>query len=68
MGPAQRQPRGRHARQAYDYLWTKHRIITRRITHAEYQGLRVTPNIYTTLQEVDMFGDAVEELLKSGIS
>jgi len=59
---------GVQARQAYDYLWTKHRIITAPITHAEYQGLRVTPNIYTTLQEVDMFGDAVEELLKSGIS
>src|SRR6476469_6640860 len=46
---------------AYDYLWTKHRIITAAINHAEYQGLRVTPNIYTTLQEVDMFGDAVED-------
>jgi len=54
------------APKAYDYLWTKHRIITAPITHAEYQGLRVTPNIYTTLQEVDMFGDAVEELLKNG--
>jgi selenocysteine lyase/cysteine desulfurase len=54
------------ATKAYEYLWSKHRIITAAITHAEYQGLRVTPNIYTTLQEVDMFGDAVEDLLKNG--
>jgi selenocysteine lyase/cysteine desulfurase len=54
------------APKAYEYLWTKHRIITAAITHAEYQGLRVTPNIYTTLQEVDMFADAIEDLLKSG--
>lgn len=54
------------APKAYEYLWTKHRIITASITHAEYQGLRVTPNIYTTLQEVDMFGDALEDVLKNG--
>jgi len=51
---------------AYESLWSKYRIITASIKHAEYQGLRITPNIYTTLQEIDMFGDAVEELLKKG--
>ena len=51
---------------AYETLWSKYRIITASIKHAEYQGLRITPNIYTTLQEIDMFGDAVEELLKKG--
>jgi len=51
---------------AYEALWSKYRIITASIKHAEYQGLRITPNIYTTLQEIDMFGDAVEELLKKG--
>jgi isopenicillin-N epimerase len=50
---------------AYDFLWSKHRIITAAIKHPEYQGLRVTPNIYTTLQEIDMFGDAIEDLLKT---
>jgi selenocysteine lyase/cysteine desulfurase len=53
---------------AYEALWSKYRIITASIKHAEYQGLRITPNIYTTLQEIDMFGDAVEELLKKGTS
>ena len=53
---------------AYETLWSKYRIITASIKHAEYQGLRITPNIYTTLQEIDMFGDGVEELLKKGTS
>ena len=56
---------GADAQKSYETLWTKYRIITASIKHAEYQGLRVTPNIYTTLQEVDMFGDALEELLKT---
>ena len=51
---------------AYETLWSKYRIITAAIKHAEYQGLRVTPNIYTTLQEVDTFGDAIEDVLKNG--
>jgi selenocysteine lyase/cysteine desulfurase len=45
-------------------LWEKWRIIATPIVHAEYQGIRVTPNVYTTLQEVDIFGDAMEQLAK----
>jgi len=51
---------------AYDFLWTKYRIITAAIKHAEYQGLRVTPNVYTTLEELDTFSTAIEDLLKNG--
>jgi isopenicillin-N epimerase len=52
---------------AYETLWSKYRIITAAIKHAEYQGLRVTPNIYSTLEEIDTFGDAIEDLLKNGV-
>jgi selenocysteine lyase/cysteine desulfurase len=38
---------------AYDFLWAKYRIITAAIKREDYQGLRVTPNVYTTLEEVD---------------
>jgi selenocysteine lyase/cysteine desulfurase len=51
---------------AYDFLWSKYRIITAPIKHAEYQGLRVTPNVYTTLDELDTFSMAIEDLLKNG--
>ena len=46
-------------------LWEKWRIIATPITHAEYAGIRVTPNVYTTLQEIDIFADAMETIAKS---
>jgi selenocysteine lyase/cysteine desulfurase len=47
-------------------LWEKWRIIATPIVHKdEYQGIRVTPNVYTTLQEIDTFGDAMETIAKS---
>jgi selenocysteine lyase/cysteine desulfurase len=49
------------------YLWEKHRIWTVAIvTPGEYQGLRITPNVYTTLEEVDTFGDVMEKVIKAG--
>jgi len=46
-------------------LWEKWRIIaTPIIVGDEYQGIRVTPNVYTTLEEIDTFGDAMEALAK----
>ena len=57
---------GVDSQKAYETLWSKYRIITASIKHAEYQGLRITPNIYTTLQELDTFSEAIEEMLKSG--
>ena len=34
---------------------TSWRIIATPIVHAEYEGVRVTPNVYTTLEEIDTF-------------
>jgi selenocysteine lyase/cysteine desulfurase len=50
------------------WLWTKHRIITTPIIHAEFNGLRITPNVYTTLDEVDRFGDKVLEAIARGVN
>jgi len=50
---------------AYDFLWTKYRIITAAIKRDDYQGLRVTPNVYTTLEELDTFAAALKDLLKN---
>jgi isopenicillin-N epimerase len=51
---------------AYEFLWSKYRIITAAIKRDDYQGLRVTPNVYTTLDEVDTFAMAIGDLLKNG--
>ena len=50
-----------------NYLWTKHRIWTTAVvTPGEYQGLRVTPNVYTTLEEIDTFAYAMEKVIRLG--
>src|SRR5271165_6459583 len=49
------------------YLWEKHRIWTVAIvTPGEYQGLRITPNVYTTLEEIDTFTDVMTTVIKRG--
>ena len=47
------------------YLWEKHRIVVVAIVHDEYQGIRVTPNIYTTLGEIDTFAGAIEQFVRN---
>jgi isopenicillin-N epimerase len=44
-------------------LWDRWRIIATPIVHAEFEGVRVTPNVYTTLEEIDTFAAAMEEFL-----
>jgi isopenicillin-N epimerase len=39
----------------------KYSIYTAFVPHEEYTGLRITPHIYTTLQEIDTFSAAVEK-------
>jgi len=49
------------------HLWNTRRIIVTPIVHEEYEGLRVTPNVYTTLEEVDTFAAAMEEIAEKGL-
>ena len=53
--------------QAGQHLWDKRRIIVVPIVHEEFQGLRVTPNVYTTLEEVDVFAEAMETVAVKGL-
>ena len=56
------------------YLWDKHRIIVTSVGHENekepslsYRGLRITPNIYTPLEEIDYFVEAMQGVIKNGI-
>jgi isopenicillin-N epimerase len=49
------------------YLFDKHHIFTTPIMHAEFQGIRITPNVYTTLSELDLFCDQMELIAKNGL-
>ena len=48
-------------------LWEKHRIIVTPMAHHDFSGIRITPSVYTTVQEIDTFCSAVEGALQSGI-
>jgi selenocysteine lyase/cysteine desulfurase len=57
--------RGRPAAKLAGALWEQHRILVVAISRKDYDGLRITPNIYTTVREIDMFCAAVEKLMKA---
>jgi selenocysteine lyase/cysteine desulfurase len=50
------------------WLWTKHRVMTTPIVHAEFNGLRITPSVYTTPHEIDVFVDCMISAMKRGIA
>ena len=50
------------------WLLDRHKIVSTPIIHAEFSGLRVTPNVYTTLDEVDVFTDRMLTAIRSGIA
>ncbi len=56
------------------FLWDKYRIIVAAVARQEfpgpqfdYSGVRVTPNIYTPLEEIDTFVTAMEDFLQNGL-
>ena len=52
----------------YGWLRNKHRIVTTPLVHEEFSGLRVTPSVYTTLDEVDRFAETLIEAMKKGLA
>jgi selenocysteine lyase/cysteine desulfurase len=65
---AMMQVEGMEPGKLYDELWTKHRIITSPTSWGGVEGIRVTPNVYTTLDEIDRFIEAVQRLLSTLLS
>lgn len=53
--------------QLSEWLLAQHRIFTVAIKHAEFEGVRVTPNVYTTVDEVDRFADMTLLAIARGI-
>jgi len=44
-------------------LWSKYTILTTYMPHDAYSGLRITPNIYSTVRDIDYFSEMVEKEL-----
>ena len=51
-----------------EWLMAKHRIVTTPIVHAEFRGIRITPNVYTTVDEIDVFADKILAAIRTGIT
>jgi selenocysteine lyase/cysteine desulfurase len=65
---------GVDARALSQFMMDRYRIVINAVVGGEppnqvfdYTGLRVTPNVYTTLQEIDVFVDAMQDALKNGV-
>jgi selenocysteine lyase/cysteine desulfurase len=50
-----------------EHLWNNCRILVTAIKHPEFEGIRVTPHVYTTLEEIDRFCDAMEDVIRNGV-
>ncbi len=50
------------------WLWDQHRILAVGIKHPEFEGIRVSPSVYTRPEELDRFVDAVEHAIRTGIA
>ena len=50
------------------WLLSKHNIVTTPMVNDEFKGMRITPNVYTTVDEVDLFADRVVKAIKTGVA
>ena len=50
-----------------NWLWQEHKIITVAIKHAQFEGLRVTASVYSHLEELDRFVDAMLYASRHGV-
>ncbi|HYN23079.1 MAG TPA: aminotransferase class V-fold PLP-dependent enzyme [Thermoanaerobaculia bacterium] len=66
-GIATVQVQGAESAKLAQHLWDKHRILVTPIVHPEFEGLRITPSVYTTLEEVDRFCEVMEEVAEKGL-
>ena len=50
------------------WLLDKHKIVTTPMVTDEFNGMRITPNVYNTVDEVDLFADRVTKAIRQGIA
>ena len=50
------------------WLMNNYRIVNTPIVHPEFSGIRITPNVYTMLEEIDVFSDGILKAIQKGIA
>jgi isopenicillin-N epimerase len=58
---------GVDTRKLADHLWRRHHILVTPIVHPEFSGVRISPSVYTTIEEIDRFSEAMEEIAEKEI-
>jgi selenocysteine lyase/cysteine desulfurase len=46
---------------------SRHKIYATPIVHEEFKGVRITPSVYTTLEELDRFSEAMRTVARKGL-
>jgi len=50
------------------WLFQEHRIIVTPIGHPDCRGLRISPSVYTTMEELERFVEAMRRAVRYGIA
>jgi isopenicillin-N epimerase len=50
------------------HLYEQYKIVTSSTAQPQISGMRITPNVYSTLDEVDVFIDAMKRILAKGFA
>lgn len=50
-----------------NHLAEKHCILVTPIQHETIDGIRISPSVYTSVQELDVFVDVIEKILRCGM-
>ncbi len=50
-----------------NWLWRDHHIIVTPINHDDFRGLRISPSVYNTIEELDRFVAAMENVVRNGL-
>jgi isopenicillin-N epimerase len=58
---------GIDTRKLAEHLWKRRQILVTPIIHPEFSGVRISPSVYTTVEEIDRFSEAMEEIAEKGI-
>ncbi len=54
---------GKDLHKIYQYIKTDRHFYCTRINHDDVNGIRITPQVYTTLKDLDLFAGAVKDAL-----
>ena len=50
-----------------NHLWSEHRILVTSIRHEDFEGIRVSPSVYTTPEELGRFVEVMEGVVANGL-